>query len=224
MKKTYVAILVAALALSTLFAGCGSDKAEDTQSSNMENSDNEDSNADTQETADAQGTAGVQDYGSYNGSSSYTDDVSNALQAGGRDYGQTHQLTQDDVMRSEFFNLKVNSVAAADDLEGWMPKEEDYMLLVINVSITNTFTQDIPMTNSDFPVFWNTGADSNRAYPNYSFSTALPDEYDIKVDETVEGDLIYIVPKDVDAVTIEYQDVWNDEFEGDTFRMVINVK
>ena len=221
MKKMYVVMLAAMLTFSALFAGCGSNKTEDVQSSNVENSDDGNSNADAQDAADAQDSGNSS---SSNDGSSILDNLSTAMQAGGRDYGQTYDLTQNDVMHSVFFDLKVNSVATAIDLEDYTLEGTDYVFLIVNVSITNTFDQDDPMSYADFPVLWGNVEDGDGCYPDYEFSTAFPQQYTIAVGETVEGDLIYEVPKNAESVILQYYDLWSDEFEGDTFNMTINVK
>ena len=219
MKKMYAAILIAALTCGTLFAGCGSKPTEDVQSQDVESAGGADNGADAGAASDNNG--GSSDNGSAN-DNNFMDNLSNALQADGREYGQTYQLTQNDVMHSAFFDLKVNKVQTTDDLEDYSPIDEDYTFLIVNVSITNTFDLDDPMSNADFPVFWGAGADGEWCYPDTDFSTALPEQYNIAVGDTVEGDLIYTVPKDAGSVTIEYYDMWSDEFEGNTFDMVIN--
>ena len=228
MKKMYVALLVAALACGTLFAGCGSKTAEDTQSSNVGRTDDSDANVNAG--AD-DSDAGAGNSGSSDDGGSIMDDISNALQAGGRDYGEVIELTTNDVMHSDFFDLKVNSVATADELEDYVPVDDSYTFLVVNVSITNTFDQDDPMSYADFPVVWGgvtfpvdweQVGDDEYAIPESDFTTALPDEYNIEAGGTVTGDLIYTVPKDLGSVTMEYYDLYSDEFRGNTFLMTIN--
>ena len=226
MKRVYVTMLAGAIAFGTLFAGCG-DNTSDAQSSDVENTDADagagdaaGSDADTDADADADaGTEADEEEGG-----SLLDDFSNAMQADGRNYGQTYHISQSDVMESAFFDLKVNSVSAEDSLEGYVPEGEEYTFLIVNVSITNTFGDTIPMSNTDFEILWGGGEQTGEAnYPDPSFSSALPGEYNIGAGETETGDLIYIVPKEVRDFTLEYYDLWDDNFEGDTFDMAISL-
>lgn len=205
MKKLYAAMLIGMLACGTLFAGCGDSGNGNVQSSNADLPNN---------TGDTDNTGNTDDVDVPNNTDAADDAGTEDEKVGG-----VYELSPDDVMHSVFFDLKINSVDTADELEDYVANE-GYIFLIVNVSITNTFTEVDPMSYADFPVLW---GEDEGCYPDSDFSTAFPEEYDIAVGETVTGDLIYTVPKDKEEVIMEYYDLWADGSQGDTFNMHIAV-
>lgn len=200
MKKILVLLMVASLSCGMLFTGCGGNEEE--QQTNVEVQEEE---------KDEEEEAGVVEEA--------VNDVALAIQADGREYGMTYNLSQTDVMTTAFFQLAINSVNVVDELEGYVPND-GYKFMVVNVSITNTFGSEIPMYDADFAMLW---AEDEGAYPDTDFTDALPAEYDIADGETTTGNLVYIVPADKTNFILQYYDLWDDDFEGNTYNMRIKL-
>ena len=140
-------------------------------------------------------------------------------QADGRDYGETYELTTEDVMHSAFFDMNINSIRLTKELEDYVT-EDGWTFMVVNVTIENTFSMEIPMSYADFALLW---GEDEGTYPDLDFVDALPEEYYIGVGESETGTLIYIYPDEKTEFILEYYDLWDDDFEGNTFNMHINI-
>lgn len=200
MKKLLVMLMVGMLSCGMLLTGCGG--SEEEQEPTVE------AGADVEEEEEEAGAV-----------EEVVNDVATAIQADGREYGQTYTLAQTDVMTTAFFQMQINSVETCDELEGYVPND-GYTFMVVNVSITNTFGSEIPMFDADFALLW---AEDEGAYPDTDFVDALPAEYYIADGETTTGNLVYIVPKGQTNFILEYYDLWDDDFEGNTYDMRIKL-
>lgn len=213
MKKKYVVMLAAMLACGILFTGCG--KKDQSSDNNVPPVNNTGNVNGADDAGDVDDTNNTEDVDTPNTENADTTDVSDSGAS-----GEIHDLAQNDVMHSVFFDLKVNSVETADELDVWVPTEGN-VFLIVNVSITNTFGSEIPMSYADFPVVWNNGEDG--VYPDSDFSIAFPEEYNIADGETQTGNLVYSIPQDLDEVVLEYYDLFSNGQTGDTFDLHISV-
>lgn len=219
MKKKYVVMLAAVLACGVLLTGCGS---KDSSSNNVPPVNNNTGNVNNTNDAGDTNANVVNDLGNV-GDTDNVEDVDNTDDVNVPDNetaGNTHELAQNDVMHSVFFDLQVNSVETTDALEEWVPTD-GYVFLVVNVSITNTFGVEIPMSYADFPVLWNDGEDGS--WPDCDFSNAFPEEYTIADGETQTNNLVYTIPQDLNEVVMEYYDLFSSGERGDTFNLHISV-
>lgn len=157
------------------------------------------------------------------GASQVVDNVATELKSEGREYGQAYELKQNETMSTAFFDLKINSVEEFDELEGYEPNDSNNTFLVVNVTVTNTFDSEIPMSYEDFPISWE-ALGEERVYPDYEFTDTLPETYNILKGGEKTGNLIFNVPKDITDFTLEYYDLWDDDFEGNTYSMSFSAK
>lgn len=151
--------------------------------------------------------------------------ATNALQASGREYGKIYDLKQDEIMKTAFFEVKVNAVATHDEIEEYIPNEDGRKFLVINATITNVFEDDseIPMYGNDFELTWDQ-LDGATAQPEAAFAKdQFPDEYTIFKGDNKTGDIIFVIPADATNLKLVYNELWDDEFEGNTYNMSLTV-
>ncbi|MBS4784683.1 MAG: DUF4352 domain-containing protein [Clostridiales bacterium] len=153
------------------------------------------------------------------------DDLGNAINAQGRDYGEIYTIGQDDVMKSTFFDLKINSVSTADELNGYVPNEETDMFLILNVTVKNTFKSSdyapIPMYYSDFQLTYD-GLEEPW-FPESKFTDGqFEDEYELEYDKSATGDVVFVVAKDAQNAKFMYVEYWDDDFVGNTYEMTLN--
>lgn len=204
MKKLSVLLMMAMLSCGLLFTGCGDKETEETTTTVESDADADEEDADVEEEESV--------------ADEVIDDVATAMQADGRDYGETFELTTDDVMESAFFDMNINSIRLTKELEDYVT-EDGWTFMVVNVTIENTFDMEIPMSDADFALLW---GEDEGTYPDMDFVDALPQEYYIGVGESETGNLIYIIPDSETEFILEYYDLWDDDFEGNTFNMHIN--
>ena len=152
------------------------------------------------------------------------DDVGNALNAQGREYGKTYTIGQNETMSCTFFDLKINSVTKADELNDYVPQLDTDMFIIVNVTITNTFkdnTDPIPMYYSDFQVTYDGLAEPWFAESKFT-DGQLPDEYYLAQGESATGDFVFIVDRNGQNMKFLYVEYWNDDFEGNTYEILLD--
>lgn len=127
-----------------------------------------------------------------------------------------------DTMHTYFFDYTVNSARLCDTYEGFVPQQDGYQLLVADVTIKNTHYESIPMFDSDFQVQWSVEDDDAYDVPITYYGDMvsqdqLPTEYELAVDETRTGLLVYEVPGDEKDFSIAYLENFDDGTSGDAF-------
>lgn len=132
-----------------------------------------------------------------------------------------------DVMRTYFFAFTVNSVYTCDSFDDFAP-EEGKQVLVAEVSVKNTFTESLPMFDTDFQIQWNDKEDPDNAYAspisaNFS-DELLPETYELAVDEQVTGLLAFEVPADVKDYSLVYLEEFDDDTTGDFYAVYFTAK
>lgn len=132
-----------------------------------------------------------------------------------------------DTMCTSFFEYTVNSAYVADSFESYVPAEGSEML-VVEVTVKNTFRASIEMYDTDFQAQWNSDADEDFRVPiTYNLETGeesdplnddqLPGTYTLAVNEEVTGLLVYEVPEGKSDFSISYLEFFDDDTTGDTF-------
>lgn len=128
-----------------------------------------------------------------------------------------------DTMHTYFFDFAVNSAFVCSEYDGYTPADGNE-LLVAEITVKNTFQESITMYDTDFQAQWNDNADDAFSFPiidqNFS-SDVLPEAYDLKVNETCTGILVFEVPEGHDDFSISSQEAFEtdnvDEAYGDVF-------
>lgn len=124
-------------------------------------------------------------------------------------------------LSTAFFDFQVNSATMINELEDYEPSDPNNRFLIVNVTIKNTFKDDtsIPMFDTDFLLRWPDLGDNPLLCEESFASNQLPEEYEIFKGESRTGDLIFIVPSSQTSFTLEYTEIYEDEFEGNTFKI-----
>ena len=146
-------------------------------------------------------------------------EVSTQWKANGREYGEELVYEQGQTAQTAFFDVTINQVTAAEEIEGYVPENSEHQFAVVNITIKNTFEDfdSIPMFCDDFELTWET-LEGETTFPEYQFYDGqLPDEYSLKHGESRTGNLVFIVPKDVYTYQMKYFEMWDDNFIGNTY-------
>ena len=104
-----------------------------------------------------------------------------------------------DTMRTAWFDFTVNRAELKDSYGSVVPNDGE-TLLVVNVTLNNTFTEAIPMFDSDFQAQWGADGDDDYRFPvTFDDPTMiekgmLEAEYELGAGKTVTGDLVFSVP------------------------------
>lgn len=124
------------------------------------------------------------------------------------------------IMRTYWFDFTVNSAYLCDSFSGYNAAVGN-KLLVVDITVTNTFGEELPMFDSDFWVEWDSDDNDAYAYPVENAESLsrdiLPSEYYLTVDETTTGLLLYEVPDGYTDFVIAYLEINTDDETGDAF-------
>lgn len=122
-------------------------------------------------------------------------------------------------MRTYWFDFSVNSAYLCDSFSGHNAADGNN-LLVVEITVTNTFDESLPMFDDDFWIEWGSDDDA-YAYPvenSESLSSdILPSEYYLTVGETEKGLLLFEVPDGYSEFAIAYVEISDNDETGDFF-------
>lgn len=159
------------------------------------------------------------------GMSSVASDVGKFIEADGRSYGKTYTAKMNELQQNSFFSQKVTDAIRLKDL-GNYTANEGWDFLAVEVSVTNTFKEDIPMTLYDFTVRWGEGEeDFEQAFPmeegeenGYGF-TDYGEDFVLSPAKSFKGWCYFMVPFDADNILFEYVELYEDDFDGNTYQV-----
>lgn len=132
-----------------------------------------------------------------------------------------------DLVHSYFMDFTVNSAYTTGEYHGHTAPE-GRKVLVVEMTITNTYKESIPMYDDDFQGQWTASPETDEfAWPiteggdgsdlDVVAEDQLPAEYELAVGESRTGDLVYDVPADEKDFSISHRELFSDDSEGSTF-------
>jgi len=131
-----------------------------------------------------------------------------------------------DTVHSYFMDFTVNSAYTTADYNGHTAPEGG-QVLVVELTVKNTFNESLPMYDDDFQGQWSASSETGEfAWPitegedgvdrETVAGEQLPAEYELAVNETRTGTLVFDVPADEKDFSISHQELFDDGSEGDT--------
>ena len=124
-------------------------------------------------------------------------------------------------MKTTWFNFTVNSAYTTEDSIGGYTPSNGNVLVVVDITVKNTFSETIPMFDTDFQLQWGDDADDAYSFPVCTseeiIKDQLPEEYELKVKEEVTGVLVFEAPAGNDDFSVSYLEYYEDGTEGDLF-------
>lgn len=133
-----------------------------------------------------------------------------------------------DVVHSVFMDFSIDSAYTTSNYNGHTAPAGK-QVLVVEMTVKNTFKETLPMWDVDFQAQWTASADTDEyAWPitagedgNDSLDTVaaeqFPSEYDLSVGESRTGTLVFDVPENEKDFSISHQELFEDDSEGDIF-------
>lgn len=132
-----------------------------------------------------------------------------------------------DLVHSYFMDFTVNGAYTAAEYHGHTAPE-GMKVLVVSLTVKNTFNESLPMYDDDFQGQWTASADTDEfAWPitegedgaglDTVAQEQLPAEYELAVNESRTGDLVFDVPAGEKDFSISHLELFDDNSEGDTF-------
>lgn len=130
-----------------------------------------------------------------------------------------------DVMHTQFFDYTINDAYTCDSYETCTASAGG-KILVVDITVKNTFPKSIEMYDTDFQILWDSDKDEDYRVPittdpdtweelDVIGEDQLPGTYTLGVNKERTGLLVFDVPADVKDFTIAYLEVFEDESEGD---------
>ncbi len=143
----------------------------------------------------------------------------------GRSYGGKIEGSVQEAVKTAFFDVTVNK-AEQNELfsfqDGLYKADSGKTYLTVELTITNTYEKDLPMSITDFYLDYD-GNGSEEPVTGYGRSELLLDYYmenvfTLKQGESVTGTILFNVDKK-DSYKLCYQEYYEDGFHGDTMEI-----
>ena len=140
-----------------------------------------------------------------------------APEANGRSTGHSYILGMGDTAKTAFFEVRVDGVEKSSQIGGYETGIPGMDFVMVDITIRNTFGEDIEMFTSDFTLEWGSGEDEWDPGFVKSFEDQLEDQWTMADGEEVSGRLYFAAPSEKDRFRLVYTEVWADSFIGDTY-------
>lgn len=139
-----------------------------------------------------------------------------------------------DVVHSVFMDFSVNSAYTTSNYHGYTAPE-GMKVLVVEMTIKNTFNESLPMWDDDFQAQWTASGDTGEySWPitenadgsdrDAVAGEQLPAAYELAVNESRTGVLAFDVPEDEKDFSISHLELFDDGSEGNTFFVYFTAK
>lgn len=129
----------------------------------------------------------------------------------------TAQGKLDTVMHTEFFTFTLTGAALHSTLGDYMPGLGQ-AVLAVDLEVENTFSEAIPMFDTDFVLRWGDG-EEDQAYCllDTVADDQLPERYDLEKGQARSGRLYFAVPREAEDFMLTYLERFDDGTTGDEF-------
>ncbi len=124
-------------------------------------------------------------------------------------------------MKTQWFNFTINDAYYTKDAIGGYTPSDGNVLVVVDMTVKNTFSQSIDMYTYDFQLQWNDDADDAYSFPVETSEKVLDDQFDdeytLKVDKEASGCYIFEAPEGNEDFSVSYLEYDENDNEGDLF-------
>ncbi len=126
-----------------------------------------------------------------------------------------------------FFSFTVNSANTLDIYNDFVANDNDYKLILVNLTYTNIFSNDIEVADSDFVINYGQN-NSESAWPYDAFvEEMMPLKESVAPNETKTYDLLFAVPKSESEFALNYTERYVNEsleqIEGNTYSVEFSI-
>ncbi len=140
---------------------------------------------------------------------------------------QTFTYEQNENVTTMFFDLTVNSAQKVQSYEDFILQDENYELVLINITIKNNFASDIIMADSDFTIQYG----EQQSDISYAFDALnekmMPLQQTLSPSQQQEYELLFPVIKGEENIKLCYTDIYIDdegqETTGDAYCILLNL-
>ena len=143
----------------------------------------------------------------------------------GRSYGGLVEEELGKTVHTVFFDLTVNSAKKCTTYQfqdGLYISDQGNTYLEVEVTVTNTYDKDLPMSISDFTLDFS-GNDSEEPITGFGRTEVGKEEYMDNIftlgeGETITKTILYIAPDRAEYLLC-YKEYYEDKFEGDSYEI-----
>lgn len=137
---------------------------------------------------------------------------------GGKDSGSSNDSFLGEEVSTDFFDFSIDSAEVCSSYNDLTASSGNH-LVVVEMSIKNTSTYSMPMFDNDFQIQWGSG-DEDYAFP---VAGSLCADYEIPINDTATGDLVFEVPSDTKDYSIAFEEYYEDNTTGETYFIYFTV-
>ena len=123
-------------------------------------------------------------------------------------------------MKTAWFDFSVDDAYYTTDEIGGYAASEGNELVVVEITLKNTFEQSVPMYWGDFMLIWDLEEDDSvytYGIRDEVIDDQFPEEYDLKVNETRTGYLVFEAPEGTEDFSIGFVEYYENDTEGNGF-------
>ena len=143
----------------------------------------------------------------------------------GREYDGYAYGYMGDTLYCAWFGFSVDQVAKKDQYLGYEAQQGN-TLIVVTITVQNTFEEAITMFYDDFVIYWNNGEgqEDGYAYPLEPYADELLGvEYQLGKGKTSTGELVFEVPQETEQYCISFLEIYEDDFTGNLFEIYFDI-
>lgn len=117
-----------------------------------------------------------------------------------------------------FFTCKLRRIElCGKELKDFLVDDEARFIM-LHVTVKNITNEILNMYNDDFMITFDQDGPFEPEN-NFGVSHQLPDEYALKPQEEIHGNLIFIIPSSTKKIMLSYTEYFDDESEGKTYKL-----
>ena len=124
-------------------------------------------------------------------------------------------------MKTAWFNFTVNDAYYTEDAIGGYTPSAGNVLVVVDITVKNTFSETIPMFDTDFQLQWGDDSEDAYSFPVVTneeiIDDQLPEEYELKIKEERTGVLVFEAPEGNEDFSLSFLEYYEDDSEGNLF-------
>lgn len=124
-------------------------------------------------------------------------------------------------MRTQWFDFTVNDAYQTTEAIGGYTPSAGNVLVVVDMTLKNTFTESVPMSDWDFQLQWGDDSDDAFAFPVETNEAILDNQFEseftMKINQEVNGCYIFEAPEGYDDFSVSFLEYYEDDTEGNLY-------
>jgi hypothetical protein len=122
---------------------------------------------------------------------------------------------------TKWFDFTINEITTAEVYNEYLPPDESYQFVVVNITEENTFGEALSMSCWDFKLEAE-GMKESDEYAREDFKDdpkVMPTSFELAPGSSVEYQLVFCVPKEIHDISLVYLEIDEDNKAGSTYQV-----